>query len=77
MGGGEKATEWRRRGVNGKLPRNVIQSQSVQGEGAKVEGGGQRGMGEKSTPKELGIANQSGAKRLILRGSEITLLLSK
>ena len=67
----------RRRRVNGRLPRNVVQSQSVRGEGAKVEGGGRRGMGEKSTPKELGIVNQSGAKRFALRSNKITLLIPK
>ena len=77
MGGGEKAAERRRRGVNGRLPRNVIQSQSVQGEGAKVEGAGRRGMGEKSMPKELGIANQRGAKRFALQSNKITLLIPK
>ncbi len=63
MGRGEKVDERRRRGVNRKLPRNVIKSPGVQGEGAKVEDGGWRGMGEKSVLEELGIADQRGTKR--------------
>ena len=52
MGGVEKAGERRRGGMNGRLPRNVIKSHGVQGEGAKVKGGGQRGvMGEKECAK--------------------------
>lgn len=34
-------------------------------------------MGEESVPKELGIANQRGAKRFALRSNKITLLLPK
>ena len=54
-------------GVNGRLPKNIIKSHGMRRKGVKVKGGRRRGMmGEKSTPKELGIANQSGAKRLTL-----------
>ena len=77
MGRGEKAGGRRQGGVNGRLPRNVVQSQGVRGEGAKVEGGGRRGMGEKGTPKKLGIANQCGTKRFALRSNKITLLIPK
>ena len=59
--------ERRRGGVNGRLPRNVIKSHGVQDKGVKVKGGKRRRiMGERSAPKELGIVNQCGAKRLTL-----------
>ena len=69
--------ERRRGGVDGRLPKNVIKSHGVRGEEAKVEGGGRRGMGEKSVPKELGIADQRGVKRFALRSGKVTLLTSK
>jgi hypothetical protein len=53
--------------VNGGLPRNIIKSHGMRCKGVKVKGGRRRWMmGEKSTPIELGIANESGAKRLTL-----------
>ena len=63
--------------MNGRLPKNVVQSHGVRGEGAKAEGGRHRGMGEKSVPKELRIANQRGGKRFALRNGKVTLLTPK
>ena len=64
--------------MNGGLPKNIIKSHGMRCKGVKVKGGRRRWMmGEKSTPKELGIANQCGTKRFALRSNKIMLPISK
>ena len=54
-----------------RLVGDIIKRGCMGGEGVEVKGGRMRGMvGEKGTPKKLGIMNKLVAKRSTLRGDE-------